>query len=228
MIDWDLKQLIQMAKTISYKKRKISGFLIISLLLAMLYGKNLLERQSFRSVSSTLSDVYEDRLLVESYIFQISEKLFTIQKLIDHCNFNFDYSKVVSEISNEEEAILKLVLAFEQTQLTKEEELLLMDFKEIIEKDLSIKSYQLLYNDSSGVNGEQVKVYDQKIARAQQDLEKLSSIQLEEGEKLVSKAKILINRSQIWAQFELALLLVFIVVIYIYIFKKPLQEDFAD
>ena len=212
----------------SYKKRKISGFLVIGLLLVLLYGKNLLERQSFRAVSSTLSDVYEDRLLVESYIFQIAEKLFTIQKWVDHCTINYDYSKVVGEISKEEQAILKLVAAFEATQLTEQEALLLADFKRIIEKDLSIKSYQLLYNDSSGVNEEQVKVYDQKIARAQQDLVKLSSIQLEEGEKLVSKAKTLINRSQIWAQFELALLLILVVVIYVYIFKKPVVEEFAD
>jgi hypothetical protein len=212
----------------SYKKRKISGFLIIGALVVMLYGKNLLERQSFRAVSSTLSEVYEERLLMESYIFQISEKLFTIQKLVDHCTINYDYTKVVAEISKEEQAILKLLEAFEATQLTEQETTLLTDFKRIIEKDLSIKSYQLLYNDSSGVNEAQVKVYDQKIARAQQDLEKLSAIQLEEGEILVSKAKTLINRSQIWAQFELALLLIFILVIYIYIFKKPVQEQFAD
>lgn len=210
------------------KKRKISGFLIIGVLLVLLYGKNLLERQSFRAVSGTLSNVYEDRLLVESYIFQISEKLFKIQRLVDHCTINYDYSKAVVEISMEEQAILKIVGAFESTQLTEQEALLLVDFKRIIEKDLSIKSYQLLYNDSSGVNEEQVKVYDQKIARAQQDLVKLSSIQLEEGEKLVSKAKSLINRSQIWAQFELALLLILVLVIYVYIFKKPVVEEFAD
>ena len=210
------------------KKRKISGFLIIGALLVLLYGKNLLERQSFRAVSGTLSNVYEDRLLVESYIFQISEKLFKIQRLVDHCTINYDYSKAVVEISMEEQAILKIVGAFESTQLTEQEALLLADFKQIIVKDLSIKSYQLLYNDSSGVNEEQVKVYDQKIARAQQDLVKLSSIQLEEGEKLVSKAKSLINRSQIWAQFELALLLILVLVIYVYIFKKPVVEEFAD
>lgn len=210
------------------KKRKISGFLIIGVLLVLLYGKNLLERQSFRAVSGTLSNVYEDRLLVESYIFQISEKLFKIQRLVDHCTINYDYSKAVVEISVEEQAILKIVGAFESTQLTEQEALLLADFKQIIVKDLSIKSYQLLYNNSSGVNEEQVKVYDQKIARAQQDLVKLSSIQLEEGEKLVSKAKSLINRSQIWAQFELALLLILVLVIYVYIFKKPVVEEFAD
>ena len=210
------------------KKRKITGFLIIGVLLVLLYGKNLLERQSFRAVSGTLSNVYEDRLLVESYIFQISEKLFKIQRLVDHCTINYDYSKTVVEISMEEQAILKIVGAFESTQLTEQEALLLADFKRIIEKDLSIKSYQLLYSDSSGVNEEQVKVYDQKIARAQQDLVKLSSIQLEEGEKLVSKAKTLINRSQIWAEFELALLFILVLVIYVYIFKKPVVEEFAD
>jgi hypothetical protein len=210
------------------KKRKITGFLIIGVLLVLLYGKNLLERQSFRAVSGTLSNVYEDRLLVESYIFQISEKLFKIQRLVDHCTINYDYSKAVVEISMEEQAILKIFGAFESTQLTEQEALLLADFKRIIEKDLSIKSYQLLYSDSSGVNEEQVKVYDQKIARAQQDLVKLSSIQLEEGEKLVSKAKTLINRSQIWAQFELALLFILVLVIYVYIFKKPVVEEFAD
>jgi hypothetical protein len=210
------------------KKRKITGFLIIGVLLVLLYGKNLLERQSFRAVSGTLSNVYEDRLLVESYIFQISEKLFKIQRLVDHCTINYDYSKAVVEISMEEQAILKIVGAFESTQLTEQEALLLADFKRIIEKDLSIKSYQLLYSDSSGVNEEQVKVYDQKIARAQQDLEKLSAIQLEEGGLLVSKAKTLINRSQIWAQFELALLFILVLVIYVYIFKKPVVEEFAD
>jgi hypothetical protein len=210
------------------KKRRISAFLIIGLLLVFLYGKNLLERQSFRAVSGTLSTVYKDRLLVESYIFQISEKLSKIQKLVDHCSLNYDYSKAVVEISMEEQAILKLIGSFEATQLTEQEAALLTDFKRIIEKDLSIKSYQLLYNDSTGVNVEQVKVYDQKIARAQQDLVKLSTIQLEEGEKLVLKAKTLINRSQIWAQFELALLLILVGVIYVYIFKKPVVEDLSD
>ena len=93
---------------------------------------------------------------------------------------------------------------------------------------MSIKSYQLLYNDSSGINVAQVKIYDEKIARAQRDLEKLSAIQLTEGERLVAKAKKLINRSQIWSQFELALLFILVVVIYVYIFKIPVQEEFVD
>jgi hypothetical protein len=202
------------------KKRKFKAFIIIGVLLLMLYGKNLLERRSFRSISSTFTEVYNDRLVVEGYIFQISEKLFKIQKLVDHCDLDYDYSKVINEISTNEKAILEVIAEFEKTRLTDQEVTYLSDFKRIIENDLNIKNYGLLFSDSSGVNRNQVKIYDQKISQARLDLENLSKIQLEEGEKLISKAKTLINRSQIWAQFEVALLIILIVVMYLLLFRK--------
>lgn len=206
------------------KRRKFRAFIIIGILLLMLYGKNLIERQSFRSISSTFTEVYNDRLVVEGYIFKISEKLFKIQKLVDHCDLDYDYSKVVNEISDHEKEILNLVSEFEATQLTPQEATYLNDFKKIIQTDLNIKSYNLLFTDSSGVNKEQVKIYDQKIGRAQQDLDNLSKIQLEEGEKLISKAKTLINRSQIWAQFEVALLIILVVVMFLLFFRKSGEQ----
>jgi len=206
------------------KKRKVQAFIIIGILLLMLYGKNLIERQSFRSISSTFTEVYNDRLVVEGYIFKISEKLFKIQKLVDHCDLDYDYSKVVNEISQQEKEILSLVSEFEATNLTEQEAAYLTDFKKIIETDLNIKSYNLLYTDSSGVNKEQVKIYDQKISRAQQDLDNLSKIQLQEGEKLISKAKVLINRSQIWAQFEVALLIILVIVMFLLLFRKSADQ----
>lgn len=202
------------------KRRKVRAFIIIGVLLLMLYGKNLLERRSFRSISSTFTEVYNDRLVVEGYIFKISEKLFKIQKLVDHCDLTYDYSKAINEISDHEKEILAIVAEFESTNLTEQEATYLTDFRKIIENDLNIKNYNLLFTDSSGVNKEQVKIYDQKISRAQQDLDNLSKIQMEEGEKLISKAKVLINRSQIWAQFEVALLIIMVVVIFLLLFRK--------
>lgn len=202
------------------RRRKVRALIIIGILLLLLYGKNLLERQSFRTISQTFTEVYNDRLVVEGYIFQISENLFQIQKLIDHCNIDYDYSKVINEISGHEKAILDIVVDFEATNLTDQEATYLSDFKKIIENDLDIKSYELLFTDSSGVNRAQVKIYDDKISHARQDLQNLSKIQMEEGEKLISKAKILINRSQIWAQFEVALLIILVVVMFLLLFRK--------
>lgn len=207
------------------RKRKFKAIVIIGVLLLLLYGKNLIERQSFRKISSTFTEVYNDRLVVESYIFDISERLFLIQKLIDHCDLGYDYSKVINEITDHEEAIMAIVTEFEQTQLTEQEASYLSDFKTIIQNDLNIKSYDLLFTDSSGVNQNQVKIYDQKISQARKDLDNLSSIQLQEGEKLISKAKVLINRSQIWAQFEVALLIILVVVMF-FLFRKSSTSEF--
>ncbi|MBN7818127.1 MCP four helix bundle domain-containing protein [Algoriphagus pacificus] len=202
------------------KKKKLQAIAVISVLLLLIYGKNLTERQAFKSISKTFTDVYNDRLVVEGYIFQISDRLFSIQKLIDHCNMDYDYSRVINEIDGHEKGIMDLIVDFEKTNLTIEESDYLTDFKKIIENDLSIKNYDLLYSDSSGVNTQQVKLYDQKIALAKKDLENLSKIQMDEGQKLISKAKVQINRSQIWAQFEVALLIILIIVIYIFLFKS--------
>ena len=202
------------------KRKKLRAMLIIGGLLLLIYGKNLIERQAFKDISNTFTEVYNDRLVVEGYIFQSSEGLFQIQKLVDHCDIGYDYSKVVDEIAIHEQNILAIVEDFEATKLTEKENGYLSDFKKIIVNDLSIKNYNLLYSDSSGVNQEQVKLYDQKITQARKDLDNLSKIQLEEGEKLISKAKVQINRSQIWAQFEVALLIVLIIVLFLLLFRK--------
>ncbi|GAA0880289.1 hypothetical protein GCM10009119_32590 [Algoriphagus jejuensis] len=207
-------------KDYNLTRKKIRTLSIIGVLLLLLYGKNLVERQSFTSISSTFTEVYNDRLVVEGYIFEISDRLFQIQKLIDHCTIDYDYSKVIEEITTNENSILATVVEFEKTKLTDQEAIYLANFKKIIEQDLTIKSYDLLYSDSSGVNREQVKIYDAKISQARQDLQNLSKIQMVEGEKLISKAKILINRSQIWAQFEVALLIILVVVIFLLLFRK--------
>lgn len=204
----------------AFRKRKISALIIIGTLMLLMYGKNLTERQAFKNISSTFAEVYNDRLVVEGYIFKISENLFKIQKLVDHCNINYDYSKVVTEIAQHEKNIIAIVNDFEETNLTEQEAAYLTDFRAIIENDLQIKNYNLLYSDSSGVNQKQVQLYDQKISTAQQDLDNLSKIQMEEGEKLINKANIIINRSQIWSQFEVALLIILGIALYLLLFRK--------
>ena len=205
-----------------FRKRKITALVIIAILMLLIYGKNLTERQAFKSISSTFTEVYNDRLVVEGYIFRISENLFRIQKLVDHCDMGYDYSKVVNEIATHEKNIMQIVTDFEQTNLTVNEEQYLADFRSIIETDLQIKNYSLLYSDSSGINMNQVKLYDQKISKAQQDLDNLSKIQLEEGEKLINKANAIINRSQIWAQFEVALLIILALSLYLLLFRNKI------
>ena len=201
------------------KKKKLKAMLVIGILLALIYSKNLIERQSFKEMGRAFSEVYEDRLVVNGYIFTISESLFEIQELVDHCDIDNDYSQAIEQIKIKEEKILSIIADFEQSNLTEEENLVLADFKSIIENDLSIGSYEMLYSDSTGVNVEQVKLYDARISKAHDDLDQLTKIQVSEGEKVTRQTKRLLNRSQIWAQFEVALLLILILVLYLLVIR---------
>jgi len=201
------------------KKRKIQSIAVIAILLLLIYGKNVTERNAFRSISKTFSEVYNDRLVVNGYIFDISKRLFAIQKLIDHCQESFEFPATAKNINIQEEEITALIDQFEQTKLTEEEAYYLADFKNTIINGLNIDNYEVVNPDNLGINSDEVKKYDQKIDLARKDLEDLSRIQLSEGEKLVNKAKSQINRSQIWSQFEVALLIILIVVVYFVIFN---------
>jgi hypothetical protein len=164
--------------------------------------------------------VYEDRLVVEGYIFSISENLFRIKMLINHCQLESDYSKVIEEISAYENKILETLDTFEKTHLTVQEEQFLFDFRNIISSNLRIADYNLLYSESTGINESQVKEYNRFIERAVTDLEKLSKIQLDEGKKLAVNSEKVVNRSRIWAQFEVAALVILLVLIYLLIYTS--------
>jgi hypothetical protein len=217
-----------MSRTIT-QQRKLKVAIILTVLIVMIFGKNILERRNFNELGNSFVSFYEDRLVVESYIFSISEKLFRIKLLVNHCQFESDYSHVIDEISTYESEILDLVKEFEETELTITEAGFLSDFKKIIEENLRIADYALLYSNESGINAAKVKEYNSSIERALVDLEKLSLIQIEEGKKLATNSDKVVNRSKIWSQFEVAALVILIVIIYLLIYtSRSIKSDFVE
>jgi hypothetical protein len=202
------------------QNRKLKAALILTFLILLIFGKNVLERKNFNELGDSFISFYEDRLVVESYIFSISEKLFRIKLLVNHCEFESDYSHVIDEIIAYEEQILQLVRDFESTKLTTKEEGFLNDFKNIIQNNLRIADYAQLYSDATGINKDNVMEYNKYIERAISDLEKLSQIQLEEGKILAMNSDRVVNRSKIWSQFEVAALVVLLVIIYLLIYTS--------
>jgi hypothetical protein len=217
-----------MPRTIT-RKSKIKVAIVLTVLIVMIFGKNVLERRNFNELGNSFVSFYEDRLVVESYIFSISEKLFRIKLLVNHCQFESDYSHAVEDIIAYETDILNLVKDFEDTKLTIAEAEFLTDFKKIVQENLRIADYQSLYSSETGINAVKVKEYNSYIEKAILDLEKLSLIQIEEGKKLANNSDKVVNRSQIWSQFEVAALIILIVVIYLLIYNsKSVKSNFVE
>lgn len=200
------------------QNRKIKIAIVLTALIVMIFGKNILERQNFNQLGDSFISFYEDRLVVESYIFSISEKLFRIKLLVNHCELESDYTRVIEEIQDHESKIMVLVHEFEDTDLTVSEGEFLGDFKKIIEERLRIADYASLYSDETGINREMVRQYNTFIEQAVGDLMKLSQIQIEEGNKLALQSDRLVNKSKIWAQFEVAALVILLITIYLLIY----------
>lgn len=200
------------------QNRKIKIAIVLTALIVMIFGKNILERQNFNQLGDSFISFYEDRLVVESYIFSISEKLFRIKLLVNHCELESDYTSVIEEIQDHETKIMALVHEFEDTDLTENEAAFLSDFKKIIEERLRIADYASLYSDETGINREMVRQYNTFIEQAVGDLMKLSQIQIEEGNKLALQSDRLVNKSKIWAQFEVAALVILLITIYLLIY----------
>ncbi|MCH7411125.1 MCP four helix bundle domain-containing protein [Belliella sp. DSM 111904] len=209
---------------------KLKAAVVLTFLLLLIFGKNILDRKNFTELEESFVSVYEDRLVVESYIFSISESLFRIKLLVNHCWDEGDYSHVLEDIEAYEDNILEIVSTFESTKLTDAENEFLTDFRKIIENNLRIGDYELLYSEEEGINEEQVHVYNGYIERALSDLEKLSQIQIEEGKRMAENSEKVVNRSRIWSQFEIAALVILVLIIYILIYasrniKSTLVEE---
>jgi len=211
---------------------KLKFAIALTFILMMIFGKNFLERKYFNELGESFVSVYEDRLVVESYIFSISENLFRIKLLVNHCQQESDYTNVLGEIVAYEENILRTVETFEKTNLTKPEDEFLTSFRGIIENNLRISDYNFLYSEETGINREKVIEYNAAIERAILDLEKLSQIQIEEGKKLAMNSSKVVNKSRIWAQFEVAALVILLILIYLLVYTtrkiKSVGEDEND
>lgn len=216
-------------KTPKSLTNKLKAAIVLTFLLLVIFGKNILDRKNFNELEASFISVYEDRLVVESYIFSISENLFRIKLLVNHCWEESDYSHVLEEIEDYEDQILKTVETFERTNLTVAEEQFLTDFKEIIMNKLRINDYESLYSEEAGINTTQVHIYNEHIERAINDLEKLSQIQIEEGRRLADNSEKVVNRSRIWAQFEIAALAMLLLIIYLLIYtSRNIKSELID
>ncbi|EIM76652.1 hypothetical protein A3SI_09313 [Nitritalea halalkaliphila LW7] len=202
-------------------RSKLTLASVLSVIVLAIVYKNYLERKNFEALGSSFASVYEDRLVTESLLFDISERLYEVKLAINHCDVVEDPDLILADIAQKEEEILARVYQFESTLLTVSEADALADFRRIVEDELRIERYERIFNTATNtVNTEEVRVYNAAIRRALTDLERLSEIQLDEGQRLVKEASVIINRSRIWAQFEVAGLFLLLVLVYYLLYSS--------
>src|SRR5688500_12720480 len=128
-------------------RRKVSAALLLAVIFVLVFVKNMVDSNHVTELGHSFSSVYEDRLMVESYIYRLSEHLFRKKIMIDTCESQFTAAFIKPLIDGHSRAIESIIGDYEKTKLTAAETHYFNLLKENVQKLVSLEKEYLQSTD---------------------------------------------------------------------------------
>lgn len=180
--------------------------LVVLVVLLLIAGKNLLEKKHLQELGVSMSTVYEDRLLAESYLYEIAGLLYRKRQLLYDCDvLPGEYTR--AEIDRHNADIQRIMEEYEQTRLTDAEATYLAELREQLGAIGRLEAEWL--SPLAGVEAtERLKLaFEPHFARATGDLNHLSHIQVAEGRAQYDHTRQIVAGSTMLSHVEMVLLI---------------------
>lgn len=194
---------------------KIKWILGILLVFVLIVTTNLIDRSNFIQVKDSLITIYEDRLIADEMIFEMSN-LFHEKEVAVLTSDTLFYSRLNGKVDTE---INGFINRFQRTKLTKEEfevfDNLKTNFKDI-------KNAESNFIQSKFTKKETVEKH---LKVNKEILYSLSKIQSNEGGRQWSISKNAINTIGLFRQMEIYLLALLAIIVQIIILHKPTGQE---
>lgn len=190
-------------------KYKLQAALVLTIIVFFVFAKNIVDRRNITELGRDFISFYDDRLVVESYIFEITEHLFLMKLSVNQPELESNLLEKDLEVHHT--AIFDIIGDFENTNLTTDEARHLSQLKQ--------KLHQL-GNTSNVEEGINTALFNRDFEEAFEDVKALSAIQLYEGGKLLEESGRIVDRSGVWTQLEMAVMVILLVIIYLLIFSS--------
>ncbi|MCO6475336.1 MAG: hypothetical protein J5I94_01875 [Phaeodactylibacter sp.] len=203
-----------MAKHNLLGKFRTAGSLIIVFLL--IYATNRLDKHHFENVQHIMNSVYEDRIVAQHYIYQLSS--------LYHQKYEEILGSVTAEsLKDINRQIDEYIGRFSTTTLTTKEAQV---FRLLREKDEELKDLeaQLAAISDTGRSKDETGQYKQKLDMVLRSLDGLSEIQLNEGGRLRKEAQESLDRTKLFSKLELIMLVFIGIIVQVIIFYTPRRE----
>jgi hypothetical protein len=201
-------------------RRKISAALLLTAIFVLVFVKNIVENKYVNELGASFASVYEDRLVVEGYIFRLSDHLFRKKIMLDTSKRQDDAAKIKSAIDNHNTAINGLIEEYEKTKLTKAEHTAFADLKTNLHEMRTLERAYLQSVDlGHGIPEAKARI-DDNFNETSKNLRDLSAIQISEGKLLNDHSKKIIAGSSLLTQFELGILIAIGLMIVVLIFES--------
>jgi hypothetical protein len=75
-------------------EQKIKAAMGLTVIFVFLFIKNVSDKHHFNELGDSFSAVYEDRLMAESYIYELSNHLSRKKLLVDDCNTKEEIAQI--------------------------------------------------------------------------------------------------------------------------------------
>lgn len=201
-------------------RRKLSAAFLLSAVFLLLFVTNVIDSKNVTQLGSSFSSVYEDRLLVESYIYRMSEHLFRKKFMLDTCNSYASAVRIKSLIDDFNQSIVQMISEYENTRLTQDEAIYFDKFKANVAG--LIRYEQDYFNSISNgeVNAMARSMINTQFNEASHNLDRLSSIQVSEGKILNELSKKIVAGSWLRTRFEIAILIAIGLIILVLVFES--------
>ena len=183
-------------------KHKTKAVALLALLLAFILVGDLLERNRYSRLDSSMNSIMNDRLKPANYIYSISNNLYE-KKLLAANLQGLPAEEISRQKARHDQQIAALIKSYETTYLTPEEKLQWAAFRSSLDNYNSIEQQLFL------AGGEQLRAsadagFDRTIAH----LDALSIIQVGEGTTISKTSHSIINSSLLLSYLEISLLIV--------------------
>jgi paraquat-inducible protein B len=191
---------------------------LLGLVLVGVFCKNLLERKNVATLGQSFSSVYEDRLLVESYIYKMSDQLYRKQLMLEQWNgTSAERQSMGKQLASFDAAIGRLMQDYRKTKFTAAEEEAFAAFVQQY-KHLQAAEQTWLQAGDESIALKAMAACKQPFDQASATLHQLSAIQVAEGKLLNDQSKRIMAGSTILTSFEMALLICIAIIIQILLF----------
>jgi hypothetical protein len=164
-------------------QQKMRVALLLAVILLLVFLKSLVDRHNVSELGDSFSSIYEDRLVVESYIYKLSDHLYQKQLLMEQCSQG-DRQMLASRIAHHNQAIFRLIQEYEKTRLTTQELTFFERFKKNMKEMVALEDQFL-----NSQNTAEASMLDAQFVTATQNLNQLSSIQVEEGKNMTNQSQ---------------------------------------
>lgn len=182
-------------------KHKIKAVAGLAAIISIILVGNFFLREKISTLDKSMSSICNDRLKPSVYIFEITDNMYRKRLSIRDKDNNVQTAKYIGECNH---SIDGLIRSYEQTVLTKEEK----------QQWTAFRKHLLVYNHLeekylSGTSGPaDHPALEAELVLVLDNLNRLSKIQIGEGNELRQKSRTILNSSLTFSTLEIALLIV--------------------